>query len=753
MGAILLETLRILNESAIYLLLGFAIAGLLHAAVLRREGLLRPLERPGWRPVVLAALIGAPLPLCSCGVLPAGVMLNRRGASKGATASFLVTCPETDIVSILLTYALLGPAMAIFRPLAALVTGISAGLAINLIDRPPRPRPGEAAGTAGSPGDARDACLPSCGNDGCSGSDGNAGRDGSGGSDGDSDGDRGAGGDGCCAPATSRPAVPSGRLRWWQEAFRFGFTDLFDDLIGRLLIGLLLAGAIGVVFSRLDLAAIAGIPVLAYFVMLVIGIPLYICATASTPVAAGLIAAGISPGAALVLLLAGPAVSMASMVVLWRQFGRVAFIVFVGAVAVFSVAAGIALDTLIRLGFIPAPDPRRLIGEDGNGVGAIAAGLFLLLAVLSLVRRRFDRRLARAIERITGLRVSGRSLLIGAVALALLAWLISGCFIVRPGERAAVTRFGAVTAPYLGPGLHVHWPVPLGGYDRIEVNRIRRVEIGFRSGPSTAGLDPALQDEEVPAALGGPGIHGSPTESWVLTGDENIIDIQGVARYQVRETPEAVHQAMYGVGDLDALVRAKARWALQEAVGGRGIDELLTTERAEVERAVRDELMQPALDAARSGIRLVDFRLVSVHAPTPVHWAFRDVAGAAEDAVQYVNNAHEYAERIVREARGDSARGVSLAWGGAADRTSRAAGEAAAFTALSREERKNSPLTRSRLHLEKLETVLPGLDLYIDLTGSKDRGPDLWLQRGRGFESLPFGGLAAPGSTPPKEKP
>ena len=166
--------------------------------------------------------------------------------------------------------------------------------------------------------------------------------------------------------------------------------------------------------------------------------------------------------------------------------------------------------------------------------------------------------------------------------------------------------------------------------------------------------------------------------------------------------------------------------------------------------------MQPALDAARSGIRIVGFQLVSVHAPTPVHWAFRDVAGAAEDAVQYVNNAREYSERIVREARGDSARGVSLAHGGAADRVGSAAGEAFAFTALSREERKQSRLTRSRLHLEKLEEVLPGLDLYIDLTGSRDRGPDIWLRRGEGFEALPFGGISAPsqpGSSRPKETP
>ena len=724
MGAILVETLRILNESAIYLLLGFALAGFLHAALLRREGLLRPLEGPGWRPVLLAALIGAPLPLCSCGVLPAGVALQKRGASKGATASFLITVPETDVVSILLTYALIGPVMAVYRPIAALVTGIGAGLAINLVERP-RGKRGKVE-TAPAPVSEGEEAIPK-----------------------DS-----ACGDSCCVPPDA-PTAASKR-GWLGETFRFGFVEFFDDLIGRLLLGILLAGAIGVLFVKLDLVRLAGTPVLAYLAMLVVGVPLYVCATASTPIAAGLIAAGISPGAALVFLLAGPATNIAGLVVLWKQFGRAAFIIYLAAIGLISVAAGISLDLLLRTGLLPAPDPTRILSEDGNGLGVVATIVFLLLALASAVRRRADRKMRVWLERLTGRRISGRTLLIAVAGVAIFAWILSGCFVVQPGERAAATRFGAVTAPYLGPGLHYHWPAPLGGFDRIEVSRIRRVEVGFRSDPSSAEFTPAMQDEGFAAAAGVPGIHGSPDESWMLTGDENIIDVQGVAQFQVQENPEAVHQALYGIGDLDELVRATARWALQEAIGGRGIDALLTVDRAAVERQVRDELMQPALDAARSGIRIVGFQLVSVHAPTPVHWAFRDVAGAAEDAVQYVNNAREYSERIVREARGDSARGVSLAHGGAADRVGSAAGEALAFTALSREERKQSRLTRSRLHLEKLEEVLPGLDLYIDLTGSRDRGPDIWLRRGEGFEALPFGGISAPsqpGSSRPKETP
>jgi uncharacterized membrane protein YraQ (UPF0718 family) len=116
------EIIRILNESSVYLLLGFTLAGLLHVLMQRFPRVTGTLTGKGKRPVFLASLIGLPMPLCSCGVLPAALALRKNGASKGATASFLVSVPETDIVSILLTLALMGPLMAIFRPAAALVT-------------------------------------------------------------------------------------------------------------------------------------------------------------------------------------------------------------------------------------------------------------------------------------------------------------------------------------------------------------------------------------------------------------------------------------------------------------------------------------------------------------------------------------------------------------------------------------------------------------------------------------------------------
>lgn len=743
MGALLVEMLRILNESAIYLLLGFALAGLLHALLLRRQGLLRPLEGPGFRPVFLAALIGAPIPLCSCGVLPTGLTLMRRGASKGATASFLITTPETDVVSILLTFGLIGPVMAVARPIAALVTGIAAGLAINLAERRPRVT-GTVSGTArGMVSEA----VSDVGSETPSEIAPQARRPGG------SPPGNGAPTDPCCDDCGDRSARPPAPRGWFSDAVHYGFVEFFDDLIGRLLFGLLLGAVIALLFARFDLARVAGNHVLTYLAMLLFGIPLYVCATASTPIAAGLIAAGISPGAALVFLLAGPATNLASLFVLAKPFGRLAIAVYLAMIALISVLAGIGLDLILRAGWLPAPDPSRILQPDGSMLGKIGTGVLVLLVLLSAWRRNLPAKIARGIERLTGRRVSSRGALRGLLLAAAVAWLASGLIIVGPGERAVVTRFGAISGGPRGPGLHYHWPAPFGRADRVAVGAIRRVEIGFRSGvdSTAAGLAPASQDEgKVPPGVAA--VHGSPTESWMLTGDENIVDLQAVVFYQVQDRPEAVVRALYGVRDPDGLVRSAARRALQEAVASNGIDSLLTVCREDVERRARDELLQPVLDACGSGLRVVDVRLTSVHAPTPVHWAFRDVAGAAEDAAQYVNTAREYTERIVKEARGDSARAVSLARGQAVDRVARARGEASAFNELSAEYRRAPGLTRSRLHLEQLEKVLPGLRLYVDLTGTRGEGPDIWLRRGQGFETLPFGGLAAPGSSDRERK-
>ncbi len=296
-------TLEILNESSPYLLMGFALAGVLHVLLTRFPRVTNQITGSGTRPVFMAALIGTPMPLCSCSVLPAAMALRRQGASKGATASFLVSVPETDVVSVFLTLALIGPFVAIYRPIAAIVAALATGLFVRWLERR-----GSRAQTTPVP-----APDPSC----------------------------------CHTPETAEPTGRVVARPWWTRAFRYGFIEIFDDIIPQLLLGIVLAGVIGAWLPAINPGAVQGGSPLSYVVMVAVAAPLYVCATASTPIAAGLIAGGVSPGAAMVFLLAGPATNLGSLVVLRGQFGARILAGYLAAIVATSVALGAFLDWMI----------------------------------------------------------------------------------------------------------------------------------------------------------------------------------------------------------------------------------------------------------------------------------------------------------------------------------------------------------------------------------------------------------------------
>ncbi len=731
MLTILVETLRILNQSAVYLLLGFALAGLLHVVISRKERLFSPLTGPGRKPILLASVLGLPLPLCSCSVLPTALTLRERGASKGTTSAFLISVPEISVVSVLLTYALIGPVMAIFRPVASLATGITSGLLVDIADRRIAPRLGKGwRGEEDQASDPRSSGLPVPAPAGQGRPVPPAGSPESECGCVDASADSGAG-----SPVPARQA-------WWREALSFGFVDFYDRLIGYLVVGIVIGAVLAAALPSFDIAGIAGSRWITYLIMLVIGIPMYTCATASTPVAAGLIAGGVSPGAALILLLVGPAESAASLMVLSKRFGRLVFAVHLGSIMVVSLAAGILLDALVAgIGFMSI-DPLPPEERTWSLTGVAAMAVIITLTLLSFRRTRVAERAAAWTGERLRLRIRARTFVTAAASVALSLYLLSGLFVVQPGERAAVTAFGRVTFSHLGPGLRAHWPYPFGGYDKVSVTEIRRVEVGFRSGvPQT---EDAAADGRAQPFFGAGEFETSRSrpeitaESWMLSGDENIIDLACVIHYRVRDSREEVMRHLYAVEDPDALVRAASEWSVREVVAGMAIDSLLTVARDGMEHAVREKHLQPVLDACGSGLEVISVRLNSVHAPYPVHWSFRDVASAAEDAQQSINRAREYREHLVRQARAESTRSVQLARGNAATHRGLAAGEAKAFGAQSAVYRADPVLMRSRLHLEQLDSVLPGRRKYVDLTGRAGEGVSIWLRRGPGYGPTPF---------------
>jgi len=335
-----------LYQAGLYVVVGLLAAGLVHIFV-SQAFLTRHLGGRGFWPVVKAALVGAPLPLCSCSVLPTAFALRERGAGRGATVSFLISTPETSFDSIAVTWALMGPVMAIVRPAAAVATALAAGAAEALRGRH----------------EAEPASLPPI----CS----------------------------KCASDTCEHAAPEGRLR---RFVRFILFDMGDEIGPTLALGLLLAGLVAAFVPNDFFTTYLGNRWASMGVALLVGLPLYVCATASTPLAAALMMKGLNPGAALVFLLVGPATNLATILTVGKMLGKASAALYVAMIVAFSLLFGVALDTAVDVWNV------NIHMEHVHGylppwvqtVGGIMLGLYLAHAVARWVWRKWPRQTKEA---------------------------------------------------------------------------------------------------------------------------------------------------------------------------------------------------------------------------------------------------------------------------------------------------------------------------------------------------------------------
>ena len=286
------ETWHIFTDAAPYVIFGFLAAGLIKA-ILPDDAVARHLGGGSFSAVVKASLLGIPLPLCSCGVIPAAIGLRRQGAGRGPSAAFLVSTPESGVDSIAITWALLDPVMTVVRPVAAFITGTLTGVLIGLL-------PEEKTELDREP----DACD-------CT--------------------------DTCCGSAGAQKAPLFSRI---IDGTRYAFGELLKDIGGWLLLGVLIAGLVASLVPDGFFAVLFEYQAASLVLMLVVGIPLYMCASASTPIAAALVLKGLSPGAALVFLLAGPATNAATLTVVARFWGRKATLVYLAVIAFCSLLLG-----------------------------------------------------------------------------------------------------------------------------------------------------------------------------------------------------------------------------------------------------------------------------------------------------------------------------------------------------------------------------------------------------------------------------
>ncbi|AXR05081.1 SO_0444 family Cu/Zn efflux transporter [Salinimonas sediminis] len=382
---LLLENfLALFMESAPWLLLGLLVAAVMHELV-PVSMLQRHMGSDSITAIGKAAVIGAPLPLCSCGVIPAAVGLRRSGASKPATVSFLVSTPETGVDSVAVSYALLGPLYAIVRPVAAIFSALYAGIMVKLFAEPDGMSKAAAASratnTCGSSATPtikakQTETQPSC----CASSKPVA-----------------AAASACCSSAAPTPApsqsccgdknaasnpgatatAPSapGKI---TAMWRFATGQLLEDIAVWLLVGLALAAAIQT-WVPTDFLTQWGDGLMAMLVMAFIGVPMYICATASTPIAVGFLAAGLSPGAVLVFLLAGPATNVSTMGMILKELGRRSLMLYVFSVTSAAIGLGYLLNWAVAVfqwqSFIVTT-----VGEHGHG--GITEALYALSAVV-----------------------------------------------------------------------------------------------------------------------------------------------------------------------------------------------------------------------------------------------------------------------------------------------------------------------------------------------------------------------------------
>jgi uncharacterized membrane protein YraQ (UPF0718 family)/copper chaperone CopZ len=293
----LLENVWILGQMAPYLSLGFVFAGLLYAFV-PRQMVARHLGSETIGSVIRAAIIGVPLPLCSCGVVPTGIGLRRRGASRAAVVSFLISTPQTGLDSIAATYGFFGWVFAIFRPIAAFVSGIAGGIATLSL----RTHSGQDEDWLRYQNQAEDALEQE--------------RNG------------------------------HSFFQRFLGGMRYAFVDLLGDIALWLVIGLAVASLISMLIPDGFFTENLHSGFLQMLVMMAVGIPLYVCSTASIPIAAVLMAKGISAGAAFVFLMTGPATNAATLIIIARVMGRRVLTMYLGSIALLALCFGLGLDFL-----------------------------------------------------------------------------------------------------------------------------------------------------------------------------------------------------------------------------------------------------------------------------------------------------------------------------------------------------------------------------------------------------------------------
>ena len=275
-------------------------------------------------------------------------------------------------------------------------------------------------------------------------------------------------------------------------------------------------------------------------------------------------------------------------------------------------------------------------------------------------------------------------IVIGLLLVAAVVWLATGAYTVQPGEVSVLRLFGKAQVEQGDPGLHWFYPAPIGKKTIVFVDEVKRLELGFRGGQTIPG------------------------ESLMITGDENIVDVQLLVQFNIKDAQDFVFKVVDPAG---GAIKDVAETALRQVVGSATIDDVIIN-REEIQSAAKLKI-QELLDKYQTGINVTEVKLQAVNPPDPVQAAFADVVIAKEDKERIINLADAYKEEILPQARGDARKVIEEARAFKAQRINEATGKAGQFTAILIEYRKSPDVTRQRLVLEAMEEILPGVVKFI----------------------------------------
>lgn len=695
---ILIESGTVFYDVSFFLLFGLFVAGLIKVLV-PPDLLIKHLSKKNYKTVLKASLIGVPLPLCSCSVLPTAVALKKQGASNGATISFLISTPEIGVDSISVTYALLDPFFTIIRPISAFITAFAAGSAVNFFDK----RDDQKSKSLKKSDEKRHS-----------------------------------------SPKTDIKKKYSWRTVFSRKGFKetchYGFGDILPEIAGWLVVGILFAGLISAVLPADFFTKYINNTFLSMLLMLAIGIPLYVCATGSTPIAAALIAKGLNPGAALIFLLVGPATNIGSLFILRKYFKKRDLVVYLASLIIVSLIIGLIISLLYTGGIASIKAPL-----DGGRTGlpswikiistTVLAYLLLMIFYEAGVHKRF----LSCCEKIL-MRLGFKPKVFAAflIIFLVLLYLASGFFSVLVGETAIVRSFGKIVKITREPGLYYSLPYPFSKVIKQNNEYIHQIEIGFRSLAS----QPAASQNEL--LLASPDENSSsadipsvgedvPIEGLIFTGDENILNLDCVVHYKITD----FYQYYYGVNPNSDFLRSIILSSIRKVFNRHDIMALLVNDRSALSREITDEANN-LLQDLDVGIKLLQLNISNLHAPGNVHFYFRDVASSMEDKERVIHAAYKYALDTVIRSRGEGSQIINEAESYKMDVVSRSDGEATAFLEKYKAYSIDPGITRFRMYLEAIEESLKDVNAIFMLKFRFPKAAELWLNTNEKTVFLPY---------------